>query len=153
MTLEGSFHSRTLVKSVGSLTGLITRIVFNAPACTNGRGTLLSETLPWHLTYQGFTGTLPSIGTIRFSIIRAAFQIETEGNVCLAVTTPEEPATAIANLGVGSVVTSLTADETRRIRLRNGTGGFFCGLGSVGFRNTGTVTVLGTTTRVSITLI
>ena len=153
VTLEGSFHSRTLVKSVGSLTGLITRVAINNASCTNGRVTVLTGTLPWHLTYQGFTGTLPNIATIRFSIIGGAFEIETGSNTCLALGTSEEPAGGIATLGAGREVTGLRADETRRIRLRNGTGGIFCGLGSGAFSGTGTVTVLGTTTRVSITLI
>jgi len=153
VTLEGSFHSRTIAKVANSLTGYITRAVLNSGACTNGRSTLLVETLPWHLTYEGFTGTLPSIATIRFLLIRVAFDIEDGTNVCLMVTTSEEPASGIAVLGVGGVVNGLRVDETRRIRLRNGPGGLFCGLGNGSLRGTGGLTVLGTSNSVSITLI
>ena len=152
VTLEGSFHGRTLAKSLGSLVGLITRAIVRNESCTNGRATVLNETLPWHLTYQGFTGTLPNIATIRVNLIGAAFQIETGSNTCLAVTTTEEPASGIIGL-TSREVSGLQADETRRIRLRNGTGGIFCGLGSGAFRGTGTVTLLGTTTRIQVTLI
>ena len=153
VTLEGSFHARTLAKSLGSLVGFITRAVIRNESCTNGRATILTEALPWHLTYQGFTGTLPNIATIRVNLIRFSFQIETGSNTCLAVTTTEEPFTGIMTLGAGREVTGFTADGTRRIRLRNGTGGIFCGLGSGGFSGTGTVTLLGTTTRIQVTLI
>jgi len=154
VTLEGSFHSRTLVKVASSLTGLITRAILNSGACTNGRATLLVETLPWHLTYEGFTGRLPSIQSIKFSLIGLAFGIEIPGtNNCLAVSTTEEPASGMATLGAGGVVVGLRSDETRRIRLRDAPGGFFCGLGSGSFAGTGGLTVLGTTNSVSITLI
>src|SRR5690242_2745255 len=60
LTLEGSFHSRTVAKSLGALIGVITR---GALICTNGRDTV--SRLPWHVTYEGFTGELPAIRTIR----------------------------------------------------------------------------------------
>src|ERR1700751_1578741 len=59
VTMEGSFHSGTIRKVVGALIGHITRA--GAGVCTGGGLTILRETLPWHVTYEGFFGTLPRI--------------------------------------------------------------------------------------------
>jgi hypothetical protein len=48
VTLEGSYHSRTLSKVSGQLVGYITAANVNGPLCTNGSATVLRETLPWH---------------------------------------------------------------------------------------------------------
>lgn len=76
VTLEGSFHSRTLTKTHQSLVGYITRAGLARP-CAGGTvwlyngsevnevlGTRLANSLPWHLRYEGFTGTLPTITSI-----------------------------------------------------------------------------------------
>jgi hypothetical protein len=59
VTLEGSLHSRTITKRLGTLIGAITRATFDERNCTNGTLRPRTETLPWHITYEGFTGTLP----------------------------------------------------------------------------------------------
>jgi hypothetical protein len=154
VTLEGSFHNATFIKTRGLLIGNITRAAVQNRQCSGGRATILLETLPWHVTYQSFTGTLPTIAGITFNLIRAGFLIEQpELNLCRAVTTLERPARGIANIGAGGVVTGLRADETASIPLTNGPGGFACGLGSGRFSGTGTVTSLGTTNSISIRLI
>src|SRR5438270_3751470 len=61
LTLEGSLHSATIVKTRGSLVGYITRA--SVGPCVNGSATVLTATLPWHVQYDSFTGTLPSIAT------------------------------------------------------------------------------------------
>src|SRR5215207_9545753 len=46
VTIEGSFHSRTVWKVSGSLVGYVTRTALGA--CTGGTARVLTETLPWH---------------------------------------------------------------------------------------------------------
>lgn len=69
VTVEGSFHTRTMAKVVGSLVGAITKSTVKQETCTGGsaasfngieryNGTTTPNTLPWHLTYEGFTGEL-----------------------------------------------------------------------------------------------
>lgn len=67
LTLEGSYHSRTLAKVAEALIGYINRAVFGT--CTGGNWRANTETLPWHLRYAGFTGTLPTITTLKLKII------------------------------------------------------------------------------------
>lgn len=166
VTLEGSFHENTIVKTSGILAGYITAAVVSHP-CTAGsvwayNGTDRNEalgnatvpsTLPWHISYEGFTGTLPTPTAIRvllqlsrflarasfFGIpILCAYRADAvNGNV-----------TGTANLGAGGRVTSLVASG----RIRSETGG--CPEGSFSSpAGDGTFTVLGTSNSVSITLI
>lgn len=139
LTLEGSFHYRTLVKRESALAGFITRAIITT--CTGASATVLTATLPWHLTYNGFTGTLPNITTLRLNIIGVSFNVRPEGSVaCLARSTAANPARAIATLGVGGSVTGLRADETAQIPLE----GFFCSFAGEGsFVGTGSPSALG----------
>jgi hypothetical protein len=68
LTLEGSFHTRSFAKTSGALLGYITRAAMASP-CTNGELHVLSETLPWHVRYDSFAGTLPRFTSIRFALI------------------------------------------------------------------------------------
>src|SRR5436853_5582788 len=61
ITLEGSFHSRTIAKIERSLIGHVTRVTVKTESCTNGQPTAETSSLPWHITYEGFRGTLPRI--------------------------------------------------------------------------------------------
>jgi len=92
VTLEGSFHSKTTSKVAGQLVGYISRVTVGNSSCTSGHATVLTETLPWHITYQGFTGTLPRITEIHLLLVGAAFRFELLGASCLARTTTTEPA-------------------------------------------------------------
>ncbi|HEU4702913.1 MAG TPA: hypothetical protein VFS37_10565 [Conexibacter sp.] len=88
-TLEGSFHSRTLAKVAGSLVGYITSVSLGR--CISGRATILRETLPWHMRYASFSGTLPNITSINATVTGAAFRVQEPFAGCLAVSTAEAP--------------------------------------------------------------
>jgi hypothetical protein len=77
ITLEGSFHSRTIRKVIDTLIGYITRVKIRHPCAgastvyaydgieeLGGGSGPLTNTLPWHVAYDGFAGTLPSIEKI-----------------------------------------------------------------------------------------
>lgn len=73
VTLEGTFHSRTITKTEGTLVGFVTRV--SVGTCESGRARADTETLPWHIQYGGFTGTLPNITGITQYLIRPTFEI------------------------------------------------------------------------------
>jgi len=86
VTLEGSFHTRTIAKTREALVGAITRAIVAHP-CTNGEvwmdnGTeaqplgTAPQRLPYHLTYASFTGALPSISAIGVVLQRASFVVQ-----------------------------------------------------------------------------
>jgi hypothetical protein len=94
LTLEGSLHARTIAKVASSLIGYISRSDM-AECSSMGllESRVLRETLPWHVRYRSFTGTLPNISTLAFSIIGFAMQIR-EGAfnlTCLGTSTAERP--------------------------------------------------------------
>ncbi len=149
VTLEGSFTESTIRKVLRALIGLVSKASVTGASCTGGTATVRQETLPWRFTYEGFTGRLPNIESVKALLIRASFEIRASLATCQAQTTEEEPATDIANLGASGEVSGLRAEEATRIRLTGG----ICGLGSGSFRGTGRVTQLGTTTKITITLI
>ncbi len=155
LTLEGSFHSRTIPKQRGLLVGYVTRAAVSNPVCTGGRATILQELLPWHLTYQSFSGTLPNITNVTLSMIRFGFILDFLGNNCRGLTTIASPFRLIASVGGGGGggVSGIRIDESATIPLTNGPGGLFCSLASGVFRGTGRVTLLGNNNTVSITLI
>jgi hypothetical protein len=159
--LEGTFHSKTLSKVSGQLIGHITRATIAnettgaEPPCTGGTATVLTETLPWHIRYQSFAGTLPNIERITIQLIGASFRIRPNELTCLAATTATAPARGIITREVGGNATSIRADELSTIPVS----GSFCGLGGNGrFKGTGEVFQqapgLGlTTTRIRVTLV
>lgn len=149
VTLEGSFHSRTVAKVRDALVAFITRALVNNPACSEGNATILSESLPWHVTFQGFSGALPSIISVRHYLIGAAFQIEPGlGIICLARSSARFPAAGDASREAGGNVTSLTPDSSLAIPVT----GTNCPSAGI-FSGSGEVFVQGTTTRVRLTLI
>jgi hypothetical protein len=134
VTLDGSFHSRTLSKVCGQLVGYINQAIVANSACTNGHATALTETLPWHIRYFRFSGTLPIITLISIQLIGARFQIETAGGTkCLPTTSAEHP--AVGNINVtqeelGALkATELVALPEFTIPL---SGGFACSLAGSG---------------------
>jgi hypothetical protein len=149
VTLEGSFHSATLAKVVDAQVARITRASIGS--CEEGHATILSASLPWAVTYQSFSGTLPSITGVRHELIGAAFSVEPGGGiVCLARTSSEFPAAGNANREAGGSITSLSPDPELAIPV---TGSPQCPLFGV-FSGVGEVFVLGSnTTRVRLTLI
>jgi len=148
VTLEGSFHTRTIAKVLRSLIGFITRAIVKNESCTGGHATVLRETLPWHVTYEGFGGVLPSITSIRVLLVRPSFRVEPGflGINCLSQ--PE-------NIR-GTITGSREAGGAfKPERLAPDAGQSFpCGSAFEGeFIGTGTVTRLTSTTRILVTLI
>jgi hypothetical protein len=151
VNLEGSFHSRTLSKVREQLIGYITeaRIQKNAEgACLQGgrawtlngveriNGVTTTNTLPWHIVYNGFTGTLPNISGIIVLVINDSFLIEAGlGITCLYKSTAEHPLEGTIHVASGEV-TELTPMEEFRVRLFSGT--FGCP-SEAAMRGTGTV--------------
>lgn len=112
--LEGTFHARTFSKVVETLIGHITRVTVVDAAC---RATVipLTLTLPWRIVYRGFTGTLPSITTIRANVLGAAIlmrDVEAFGlrNECLWLTEEEHPLRIEFIRSVGGTLTSIRPD-------------------------------------------
>jgi len=151
VTLAGSFHSRTITKTLNSLIGFINRGTVNT--CSAGdSATILQATFPWHVQYGGFQGTLPAITGIRLNLIRASFQVDIDGTVCLAATTQTEPGSGIVNRTTATGQTAtLAADASRQIDLA---GGFFCDIaGDSSFAGTAQVRNAAGTGLIFITLI
>jgi len=149
VTLEGSFLERTHPKTRDLLTARITSSTVGT--CREGNATILAETEPWNVTYQSFAGTLPTITSVRYALINAAFQVEPGlGIVCLARTSREFPAAGEAGRDASGRITSLSADSSLSIPI---TGSAECPRFGI-FTGTGEVFVRGSsTTRVTLTLI
>lgn len=111
LTLEGSLHSRTITKTFGLLIGAINRASLGP--CSEGSATILQASLPWHVQYASFTGSLPSITNIRTNLIGFSIQLRepTFGITCLSVSEAGHPATNVYSLTSGSV-TSVTLGGT-----------------------------------------
>lgn len=150
VTMEGSFHSATIAKVRGALIGYVSRATTIPGACTGGRATILQEKLPWHVRYNSFRGNLPNITGVVLDLVGAAFLIEAGGANCTTRTTAANPGRGIAELTAG-VITGLRADETAPIPLE---GEFLCAIAGTGnFSGTGTVTLLGAATSITVRLI
>jgi len=156
-TLEGSFHSRTLVKTAGALIGYITRAVTNEAACSSSgaaeaRLRFLAETLPWHLVYNGFEGSLPNIAAVRFNVVGQAIRVSglSFGSSCLYLSTTTRPMFDGFDLNATTraVRNYRTAGE---IPLREGSP--FCSETMFMSGNTTNVTVRGGTSSITVTLI
>jgi hypothetical protein len=145
VTLEGSFHSRTLSKVVGALLGYVTAA--ETANCTSETARALRETLPWHILYVSFTGTLPNISSIRIDLRNAAFLVRAFGFVsCLYRTEEGHPAMGEVLVSAG-VARELRADENVKIP-----GPGLCPEGF--FQGRAEVFVLGsTTTRITVRLV
>ncbi|HZV73420.1 MAG TPA: hypothetical protein VFF79_06870 [Conexibacter sp.] len=155
LTLEGSFHSKTIVKTSGSLMGYVTRAIFGPVSnClkTNVTNiTTLTASLPWHIRYDSFTGTLPAIGGLRLQVAGFAFLLTAFGASCLYRSTAANPFFGVASRESGGVITGLQAEEGTSMPLFSG--GILCPA-SVTFSGTATrVTKLGETAAIRLTLI
>jgi hypothetical protein len=151
-TLEGTFHSRTISKVNGSLVGSINVARPAEASCRNGRGMFLTRTLPWHVRYNSFTGTLPNIATATLQIVGLAVLWEytqVPGISCLYVTTAAEPTRVILTREGGAVITSARFDETAEIRKFSGSE--LCPAKKATFGSTEFVTGRGE--RITLTLV
>jgi hypothetical protein len=164
ITMEGSFHSKTLSKVCGQLVGYITRAAVERPCVEapnknawvlNGieveeNGAVTPQTLPWHVRYNSFTGTLPAITRIRLQLVGAAFLIRINEVRCLVQTTAARPALGDIEL-TGGVATTLRPVETQNISPTVTLGGL-CFAGH--FANqSNKPSVQGTTTLITVTLV
>lgn len=151
LTLSGTFHYVTMAKSPASLVGFINRVTVGPrETCTGGAMTVLTATLPWHVKYNDFTGTLPRVTGVRFRFAVTAFLIEVGlGTSCLYEGT-EGDAAATAVVEAGGAITGMTFDNTIRLDFIRGT--FGCPPEG-GLEGTGTVAVTGTATRITVRLI
>jgi hypothetical protein len=143
VTMEGSFHQRTIAKTALALTAFVTRSTIRTP-CRRGEATVLTETLPWHVTYRGFSGTLPSISSISANIVGMSFRIRepTFGTTCLARSTAESPAIATFNREAGAMLLSTSIGGT-----------VTCGSFSGSFSGTSSGFDNGAGARITVTLI
>jgi hypothetical protein len=145
VTLEGSLHTRTMAKVIGTLMGYITSAIVGT--CPVGEATILTETLPWHVRYSGFEPRLPEIRSIIIHVIGTSFRVqEAFGLTCLARSTPERPA-------VGRFHREPVTHELIGVSI---SGRLPCeGFGEGTFTSSeGTISVQGTTTtRISVSLI
>lgn len=114
VTLEGSLHSRTILKTERSLIGAITRV--DANACTGGA--IRSLRLPWHLTYESFRGTLPDITALRVLLNRAQWGVIVEilgsRRTCLYGTATDNLSYELG-LGNEGLATTLMVIEGRNV--------------------------------------
>jgi hypothetical protein len=160
VTLDGSFHSNTIVKTVGSLIGYINAATIAGSSgngreavCAGGTATVLRETFPWHVRYNGFTGTLPRITAVNLLLIGASFRVDPTGSfepACLARTTEATPSRGITNIGASGEITGLEADPSALIPL---SGGFGCSIAEGRFSGRGTVQNAANTANITIRLI
>ena len=117
VTLSGSFHSSTFTKTVGSLVGYITGASIGI--CSGMTARANTETLPWHLRYASFTGTLPSITSLRFAVVGFSFEI-LSGFRCRYTSTAASPVTTSFTLGAGGTATAVGVSGG----IASSTGGF-----------------------------
>jgi hypothetical protein len=154
-TLEGTFHSATISKVVNALVGFVTRASLNTSSCSGGRATFLTESLPWHVQYGSFAGTLPNISSVRIKLIGLSTDLEDGNYSCLSRTEAAHPGGFLLNTrrearGLLELPTA-SFDETLEIPL---TGGILCRAGVTwGYSGAGNLTVLGETMTLKIALI
>jgi hypothetical protein len=119
VTLDGSFESANIGKTIGARRGEVTRATF--ANCSGGYVVPISGSLPWRIHYQGFTGTLPNINSFRLHLVDAGIRIEVFYVIvfiCLAITSVERPLGFLAfRESMGNLIT-LMADPTGAIPLR-----------------------------------
>jgi hypothetical protein len=161
VTLEGSFHYNTIAKRLGALLGYVTKATVGHPCSGSGEawanngieesrlGGTIPNSLPWHITYEGFQGRLPEITAVRL-LLRPRFTLRAPiAGLCGY----EGNAEGVVTIGRGGAAGAILPDE--RVGIGKISGGIFCP--SQGFfRDTAeksTLTLLGTTQIISITLI
>jgi hypothetical protein len=165
VTLEGSFHTRTIAKVADALIGAITRAIVKQEACREGtgsafngveryNGTTTPNTLPWHITYRSFRGTLPNIESIRIALSRFRFGIRDSFGLCTGQYGNESDAVqADAAREAGGGISSLTPVEgSNSATLIRRDAGILCPSPGV-LKGRGEVMLLGATTKITLTLI
>lgn len=163
LTLEGSFHTRTIAKVERALVGAVNKANVNSANCTNGtiatfngveryNGTTSPNTLPWHLTYLGFTGTLPNITAVIFLLERDRFGWISSGLCTGQYGTSEDRIGFLFLLSAGVVGEASPREGQNIAHLSRRDGGLVCP-SQVTLRGSGAVTLQGAPTRITLTLI
>jgi hypothetical protein len=150
ITIEGSFHSRTISKVSGQLIGYITDALTKKEGCGPEFNSLWMDeggipTLPWHVRYDSFAGTLPTINTIRIQLINLG--VKFEGTTCEYKSSAARPAYLRLGLTAGTV-TSVVWEELTTIPRINGP----CAAEGK-LAGTGSMTVQGATTAIIVRLV
>jgi hypothetical protein len=151
VTLEGSFHSATIHKVRGALIGHISRA--SVASCGFGTSaTVLTASLPWHITYDSFIGRLPRLEAVVLLLHRTAFRVDTLLTpACLYQEDGRERARGIANVEPNGLVTSVAADREISMPLFEGPAECFR---FGGFEGSAELRLLGSNTQnISIRLI
>jgi hypothetical protein len=156
VTLEGSLHARTVAKSSGVLVGYIQRA--RTSRCSVGSAVFLSPedgqttSLPWHIRYDSFSGTLPAITRVRWHIFGLSYRILKELELCLYASDATHPALLdLTREGRTGAITTATFFGTEAIPLVSGGIGVCEQSGLLG--GSGTVTLPGSSTQITLTLI
>lgn len=114
VTMEGSLHANTITKTRGSLVGYITRVPTPSGCLFEDHAIPLPASLPWHIRYDSFNGTLPAITGIRFALVNASIRVELNGFSCLFRSTEANPVYSIGNR-IGGILTTLRMDSSASI--------------------------------------
>jgi len=115
LTLTGSLH-RTITKTRGALAGFINSV--SVGSCTEG-ATLTTLSLPWHISYESFRGTLPNISSIRLKTNGVAMLVRLFGGLVGCLYRGD----SYMDTDSGIAVRQLRIDETVNVPLfRNLTG-------------------------------
>jgi len=163
MTLEGSFHTRTIAKVTRSLIGAITRAQVKQESCTNGsvapfngvdryNGTTTPNTLPWHLSYESFNGTLPTISAVNVLFNRWRFGLTVAGLCTGQYGAETDNITFAASLSSGAITSFTPVVGRNTLSLIRRDAGLACPASEL-ISGNGRVTLLGNTTLITITLI
>ncbi len=154
VTIEGSFHSRTLSKNPEQLIGYVTSAIVNGARCAGGSARILTESLPWHLEYESFVGRLPRIEAVNLNVVGGKFLVRSNllNIECLYTSTATEPMKGAVNLNTTTgVAENIRITEEPGIPKTSGPAG--CpNPGKLG-GTTNSLTLQGTATKITITLV
>jgi len=140
--ISGSLHTRTITKTVGSLIGYITEGTILR--CSRGSATINRASLPWHVRYRSFGGTLPNVTATSGTVVGIEFTAR-EPIFGVTCTVRRETGSTIGTYLIsGGIVTSAASS-----------GSSPCGsfTGSLSGTETNVSTDTGNTTRITVTLI
>jgi hypothetical protein len=152
LTIEGSFHSRTVSKIAESLAGYVTRSTIAETQCTGGHARILGELLPWHIRYNGFSGVLPQITSIEVRIVGSHFLVESANVFCLYASTAASPIKDIINRNtMTNAATSIRVNEPSGIPLSSGNS--LCPRPATLQGTSNTLTILGSTEEITVILV
>jgi len=164
VTMEGSFSARTIAKVTGSLIGALTRVSIKQEACTNGtvaafngseayNGTTTSNTLPWHLTYEAFSGALPAITAVNLLFGRFRIGTRDAGGLCTGqYGRPEENIVLTLAREAGGRIASVEPVAGSNVINLFRTDAGIC-RAQLRITGSGAIAQLGTTTGITVTLI